>query len=279
MFNTVLGSHLSYKLVRIRGLTFILGCLFSAQSVCASSLTVYEHIALSQNISVSAHRLCHDGLYLHFKSLSECKKAQGPFVCERGLKIVPIRSVEKIYLDVGGPSLTRFYEISLNYKKRTLANSEESGEELIEESTETIPLCEGNEIFNSANVGEWRYIENEDEADFVQSFLEAGIDLINTPYGGLQFFKNINIPHQPIDPFKEKRARFKTPYCNQDLDQDSIKLMSGEYSGNGVMNFRVNVLQNLSRDIYIEKSKAIFDAQLNKNRTQYSFSCRPTRDV
>jgi len=276
---TVWGNILKFKVNQILSSCLILLILCGAHSAFSSTFTVYEHIALTQNLSVSAHRLCQDGLYIYFKSEQDCLNSKGPFVCDQELKIAPIRSVEKIFLGVGAQSLTRFYEIHLRFRQRVYFSSENSEDELIQESIESIPYCVGYQIYQSANVGSWRYVETDEEADIIESFISSGINLINTPFGGLQFFKNMIPVLNAKDHFFEELPRFKSPYCNKDLTHDAIKQMSGEFSGNGIMGFKINELQDLSREIYIKKTNTLFEPEINKVSADYQLSCQETLEI
>lgn len=242
--------------------------LILCPQVQAESYTVFEHIVLSQDISVSGHHLCQDGRYLYFKSTEDCKRAGVAFDCQRGLKIAPLSSVERILSEPGGVGVTRFYAVKQSFRSRTYLTEEgDDGGSLLKQEESKIPYCEGREILEPANVGSWRYSDPLEEKVLIEKLYYSGFVLINTPYGSLNSIKNLrNEQNDNSDPMKQDLS-FKSPVCNSFLSDGALRLLSGEYSGNGVSQFRVRTLQVLSTDLFIQTE--------NQDSNSVGFSCQP----
>jgi hypothetical protein len=264
----ILGKHW----IKLFVMTY--GCgLVTATTVWAQQFEVFEHIVLSQEVTVSAHRLCQDGLFIYFKDKTECQNTPVPFQCEQGLRVAPIRSVEKIYLDVGGPSVTRFYEVDTSFSYKKFLKSEVGPDQLLESGRRQIPECNDREIYEPANVGEWRYVETELERVMLESMLYAGHKLINTPHGPIERIRNLDWSYfeRPDQPW----IHVRTPFCNENLSTSMIWQMSGEHTGNGVVDFAVGPLQSLSVPMYIERVREVWDPQTQQVKKIYDFTCQP----
>ena len=242
-----------------------------------SQYEVFEHIVLSQDITVSAHRLCQDGLFIYFKNRQECERTPIPFICDGDLRVVPIRSVEKIYLEQGGPDVTRFYEVQTDYSYESYLKKENGDDVLLKKETKTIPMCEDRELYEPENVGEWRYVESKEELEILESLLVAGHKLINTPFGSLERIRNLDLDH--LKKPKERRVQVNTPFCNKTVPTAMVWQMSGEHTGNGVMDFNVGGLQSLSKPMYIERERKVWDPKTQQTRIVYDLTCQPTWDI
>ena len=244
-------------------------------SARAGTFSVFENIVLKQNLITSAHRLCQDGLFIYFKSIEQCERAKSDIDCAKSLKIVPIQSAEKIYTSLGGPSLTRFFQVQLEYRHRLYEIEENKEDKLIFDLTRRLPYCEGRERHKTQNVGTWRYPESDSEKFLITSMIDSGLTLINTPIGDFGKIKNIGV-NDYYDKEK-KRVLLKTPFCNKGVSSDQIYLMSGEYSGTGSV--RVGSLQSISMQMYLKETYYVVDEEKKEFVPRYLFSCVQIWDI
>jgi hypothetical protein len=246
----------------------------------ATEYSVYDHIVISQKLTVSAHRLCQDGLFIYFKSVNECNKSEIFSVCEDGLKIAPIRYVEKVYADVGGQSVTQFFQIKTKFQKRVYSLNENKKDEMIFKENADLPYCMDKEIYEPANVGNWRYADSDDEKSVIESLNNSGHTLINSPYGQMIAVKNLKSEFSDIELLNVLlKSNLKSPFCNTQVTKDNIWKMSGEYTGNGYEGFSIDGLQNISSELFVQK---IYYKKLptsSRPIKSFDFTCAQIRGI
>lgn len=275
----------------MRTIFFYLLIILCPIFVHAGEFFVYEHIVLTQDITVAASRLCQDGQNIYFTSKLQCEKAKGLYSCDGewceqtkeslfscggDLKIAPIRSVETIYMTPGGKNLTRFYEINTEFKYEEYQDNNGKMGGLLLSEKRKLPLCAGMRTKGDANIRSSRLAKNE-EKELLGSLIDAGYSLINTPHGNIHTIRNLTNPDKINHDITKVQKRFQTPFCNSEISDDQIWKMSGEYTGNGV--FQVNNLQAVSKAVFIEKIHYQADPNTGEIKKAYDFTCTPTWEI
>lgn len=266
---------------RIRLKRFLLAAIifFSVES-WANRYAVYEHIVISQDITVSAHRLCQDGVYIYFLSKKQCQKTEGLFDCEKGLRIAPISFVEKVFTELGSQkSITQFFKIKTQYSYQEFDISRGYTDKLLSIHSETLPFCMSRPKQEAVTIGDWRYASNQKEKNLVESLFRSNLTLVNTPFGNMASLKNLPSDSY-LNPWREEpAAELKTPFCNKTVSENQIWKLSGEYTGNGVRGFEIQKLQDISSRVYIERIDYSIDSKTRREKRSYQFTCNPTWDI
>lgn len=245
------------------------------QADSGSTYSVFENIVLTQNITTSGHRLCQDGLFIYFKNVYECKRSKAKVNCAGSLRITPVQSTEKIYIDVAGESVTRFYQVQTKFRHKVFSIAEGKADFLLSNRSRKIPYCKWRQRHEPQIVGTWRYPESAKEKVLLQAIIDSGFSLLNTPIGKVNIAANLGL--NDYYSAKKKKPILKTPYCNDEISDDQIHLMSGEYSGSGIT--KVSALQSLSRRIYLSETNYVIDKTTNKKSYNYNLSCYRTWDI
>lgn len=258
-----------------RNLIFFFILFFTGTAKSETYYTLWEYIVLTQDINISAHRLCQDGLYIYFIDRYHCENSKGQFKCDGDLKIAPLRSVEKIILP-SGESLTRFYEIKTTFRYEEYVKTS-LGTKLVDYDYDRLPFCTDRARHEPQNIETSRMVIGVEERDLFASLIQSQITLLNTPYGNLRTIKNLAKDESKSPDITKVSARVQTPFCNNQISNEQIWQMSGEYSGNGI--FQVNSLQTVSRDMFIEKIRYQKDSATGELKKIYDFTCTPTWEL
>ncbi len=239
---------------------------------------IYEPILVSQTMTVSPHRVCHDGLFLYFNSPEDCENAEiSSFNCSKNYHIAPIRSAEEIHL-VSDPSasITRFYHIELQYRYQEV---DTSNNVILIDEPRTVSACEDREIYLTENVTKRRSVETLEEKILVASLVEQArrsqdesFLLLNTPVGNVDQSETLNFEDLWESELKLKHAMVRTPFCS-DLGADQVWSLSGEYTGSGVRSLMPASLHLISRPLYIKEKKYVVDEESGELEARYVFSC------
>ena len=279
---TAQHGHEGYNISNLLGKILVFWSLTAFSSLSHGGYyDIYEHIVLTQDLSISAHRLCQDGLYVYFNSKETCERADVQFDCQGSLRITPLYDVEKVALKVGGPSITRFYKVQTNFAYKTFETKEGSLDRMVSRTPSSIPMCPGKDIYETQTVGEFRYVNSDSEAMVVESLVDSNFDIINTPRGSLDEVLNPSYDDiEPVD-FTRKKPVVKSPYCGDGAAEraDLLHLLGGEYSGDGVEKANLTLLQSYSSQLFIKTTEYVNTVNGEKTKRRLNFHCVKTWDI
>ena len=218
-------------------------------------LLVANHILINRDLSYPGDLLCHNNIYLFFKSENACKIANSdPADCSN-LLISPIRQLERIDLNKSQQSwITRFYRIETKYKVVVFEKEALDSYKFSKEIDTSVGLCTFTPIAKENEIIETRRpTYDKQESQLLKNLFDSGIDVINSPEGyifDLDFanFESANIDTNRIE-FETLSANIRSPRCNALLDPDLIHLLGGEVSGNGVSPEQFDWIENFSMPV------------------------------
>jgi hypothetical protein len=241
---------------------------------------VYEPILVSQTMMVSPHRVCHDGLFLYFKSAEHCQAENYPHIdCTKNFHIAPIRSAEQIHL-ITNPEdyITRFFHIELRYRYQEVDTVHDV---ILIDEPRTVSACEDRQIYLTENVTKRRPVETRDERILVTSLIEQArrshdesFLLINTPIGNVDNSEALNFQNLWDSDLQLRHAMVRTPFCG-DLGFHEVWSLSGEYTGSGARGLMPAPLQSMSQPLYIKEKRYVADQQTGDLEERFEFSCEP----
>lgn len=242
----------------------------------SATMQIYSDIHLGPSLQISANFLCQDGVYIYFKSKQDCLDSRKDWTCSEDLMVKPIREVEMILTEVGGPSVTRFFKVDTEYKYQQVERDSRGTTYNTIDEYRDLPYCAERTKLEPGNVGEFRYPASTTEKHFIEAMLEAGVTMINLADAGQSILDAIDLGQQSQE--EKKASEIKTPYCNQSVTSEYIHLLSGEYSGNGIQNLnfedvQVDRLQEISQDLFVTPS------EFQDNRPAFEISCKKTWDI
>ena len=236
-------------------INFLLFSLVGTTSIAADELVEVENLWLTQDIHVSAEFLCQDGVNIYFKSAVECFLATNKVTCTQELKISPINYIEKVNLP-DGRYVTQFFNIPTNYSLMVYELEEDGpikNYSLVYSERETIPLCLGMSELEPKKIRGSREATG-NEILLMESLLESGVSIINSPYGKVDP-KMLIEQEEKYNESTIEKISFKSPLCSEKLDYDDLVVQAnGEWSGNGII--AVDALyhwQDESKDLLIQK--------------------------
>ena len=223
-------------------------------------ILVDQHIPLNRFQSVSPSSVCHNNVYIYFRSEQDCLNSDfSPLICKETLKLSPIREAERIQLENKDKSLLRTNKIELNYQKLIY---EYAGEGTYNLSTTTesaqIQICEDKDIHEEKVIYSKRETFNNTELSFLSDLYEEGLFWITTGPGPITSIKQIdeNSPVMNINRIDRQKLteNIKTPQCNPFISQDWVRQMSGERSGNGITKTTFDFIQRASQELQSDSS-------------------------
>ncbi len=266
-----------------RFLFFILAFILSSAAL-AKINRIYEPILVSQSLTLSPHRLCHNGLFLSFKNKVECERARVPnFDCEQFFHIAPIRSTEEIFLTSDPSSyVTRFYHIDLRYRYQEVDTVNDI---LLVDEPRTVSACENQPIYVTENVTQRRPVQNQEEQILIASLLDQANRsnnenylILNTPIGSVGQAEVLTAEDLGKSDAELNLAKMKTPFCS-DYGVDQIWKLSGEYTGSGVRSLHPARLQTISRPLYVKAKRWVINEETGEMELRYEFTCEKVWEI
>ncbi len=254
-------------------LSLFLFCGATAQDELNSDpqiVKVNNHVVISRMESYPGHLLCHDGKDLFFKDLADCNEARVS-TC-KSLKVSPLAEVEEIKLNNNGSEvITRFFSKSLYYSVSVFEKSMESDWDYVLKDTlkKRIPSCDG-EFYRDIEI---TYMQrspvNQQERQLLQAIYDSGFNVINSPLGPIDNLSYLDQQSPDLDWSKiasHLKKNISTPECAGSIHEDTLKLLGGELSGNGITGQMLQQLQLISQPLKPEEAL---------NRQEKSLKCEP----
>lgn len=231
---------------------------------------VNNHVVISRMESYPGHLLCHDGKDLYFNNQIDCQKA-GALDCE-SLRVSPLAEVEEISLSPDNSiAITRFYSKSLYYSVSVFEKSEGSEwDYLLKENVEKrIPSCDG-QFYKDIEI---TYMErtptNSTEKELLKAIYDSGFTVINSPLGPIDDLSYLDRQSPNLDWGKiadNLKKNIGTPECAASIHEDTLQLLGGELSGNGITGRTLQELQSISQPL---------KPQETMDRKMKSIKCEP----
>ncbi len=251
-------------------------CLFSAAATHdelnsdPQIVKVNNHVVISRMESYPGNLLCHNGKDLFFKSLSDCKDS-GASSC-KSLNVSPLAEVEEIKLNENGTEvITRFFSKSLYYSVSVFEKSKESDWDYVLKETlkKRIPSCDG-EFYRDIEI---TYMErspvSQQEKQLLKAIYDSGFNVINSPLGPIDDLSYLDQQSPDLDWSKiasHLKKNISTPECAGSIHEDTLKLLGGELSGNGITGQMLQQLQSISQPLKPEEAL---------DRKEKSLKCEP----
>ncbi len=262
----------------------IIAALIVSNAALAKINRIYEPILVSQSLTLSPHRLCHNGLFLSFKDRKECEKANvASFDCAQFFHIAPIRSTEEIYLENDPSSfVTRFYHIDLRYRYQEV---DTVNDVLLIDEPRTVSACEDQPIYVTENVTQRRPVQNKEEEVLIASLVDQANRsnnekylILNTPMGSVRQAEVLTADDLGKSDDELNLAKMRTPFCS-DYDVDQIWKLSGEYTGSGVRSLHPARLQTISRPLYVKTKRWVVNEETGELELRYEFTCEKVWEI
>ncbi len=245
---------------------------------------IYESIQVSQELILSPHRLCHDGLFVYFANKKQCKESGVPgFDCEKNYYIAPIRSSEEIYLPENEERhITRFYHINLEYHYQEVDT--ETNITFVDEPR-TVSPCEDRKLFVTENVTYRRATRSYEEKMLVASLIEQADKkqnqeflILNTPIGNVGHIDALSVDDIGKTEDELNESVLKTPFCSE-LSSDQVWNMSGEYTGSGIRSLMPASFQKISRPLYVKRIHSVVNKETGELEKRYEFTCNRVWEI
>ena len=254
--------------------------LFSMADDGYNTITEYEHIELSSEVSVAGHRMCQDGQYVYFKRKPDCI-ANNRFLidhhlphfdCRGDLKLAPISELELIHT-FQGLTLQRFYNISLTYsvrKKQQIPGSQPPQYKTVGDEVRTIEKCENRPYKKTPPLLKERQAYSQRENFLVRELLKSGIYAVNKSQGQVSSVNILSTPQVPHfrraqnlqdhiaiedsdtgEITQRDLFQLKTPYCGDLNNEQIINLLGGWGGGGSQSSIAAIELENQSKPLEV----------------------------
>jgi hypothetical protein len=245
---------------------FLISPLLSANT--ETEVIVYSHILTARGTSFPGSDLCHNGQYIFFKTRNNCAKHWVDERCN-SLRITPIRQLEIVNLD-GGQKVSRLHRLDLEYAVY-LYDRQDSGDGfynlfLKNKTTLQLETCKNQKIEAPKVIKTERHSISHREEEFLGRLYRWGHNIISTLPGEITNFSEIDWASPSLNTQQIKQElrerNISSPQCNDEISDDVLHQMGGEFSGSGLHHAVFDFVSAESRQIrpvYVDGTGQSYD--------------------